>query len=266
MSNEQNWRAETDAETYFGHQQKQTNLADRRPVIRMASDLVGPGINTNAVRITDFNDLLATFNGYFSSVAGAASAPNATDDFVGAVISDSEMGGRQEFTGLTSGIEYTRTFRRSPVDPEALAWTPWVERRRVPPSMDLQTERDTSVLSATAAQLLLPYTSGTAGDQSVFEWTPTALNIRRQGVYTGMVQIGDRAGSTVSTVAFYRPQGTVTSPSVHNVVPLAQTFYIPFTVIAADEFQAFYVTMFHSTGSTRDLWYRMSITRVGDAV
>src|SRR6478752_2320563 len=97
MSNERNWREDTNAETYFGHQQKQVNLADRRPVIRTASDLVGPGIDSNTVRITDYNDLLATFNGYYSSLAGAASAPNATEDFVGVVISDSALGGRQEF-------------------------------------------------------------------------------------------------------------------------------------------------------------------------
>jgi hypothetical protein len=266
MSGEKNWREDVDAETYFGHQQKQVTLADRRPVIRTASDLVGPGIDSNTVRITDFNDLLATFNGYFSSEPGANAAPNATDSFVGVVISDAEMGGRQEFTGLTSGIEYSRTFKRSPVDPEALAWTPWTERRRIPATYDLQGERDITVLHNTATQLRLPWGSSIVGDQSVYEWTDGALNIRKQGIYTGMVQVGDRMGSTVSTVAFYRPQGSSTSPSVHNVAPLAQTFYIPFTVIATDAAQAIYVTVYQSSGGSRDIWYRMSISRIGDAV
>jgi|SRR6478735_3628872 len=265
MSNERNWREDTNAETYFGHQQKQVNLADRRPVIRKASDLVGPGINSSTVRITDFNDLLATFNGYYSSLAGAASAPNETDDFVGTVINDAEMGGRQEFTGLTSGIIYSRTFKRSPVDAESLAWSAWTERRRIPPTLDMQNERDTSVLSASSAFLLTPYVSATAGDQSVFERTDTAINIRRQGIYTGTLQLGDRTGTTTATVAFYRPQGAATIGSVHNIAPLGQTFYIPFTVVAYDEAQAFYVVVLQNTGSARNLWYRMSVTRIGDA-
>lgn len=265
MSGEKNWREDTTAETYFGHQQKQVSLADRRPVIRTSSDLVGPGISASAVRITDYNDLLATFNGYYSSEAGAANAPTAVEPFVGMIISDSTMGGRQEFTGLTSGIEYTRTFTRSPVDAEALGWTRWVERRRVPPTLDLQQERDTSTLNGAGTQLLLPYSSASAGDQSVFEMTSTALNIRRAGVYTGAVQVGDRVGATVATVAFFRPQGSTTAASVHNVVPLAQTFYIPFTVVATDEFQAIYLTVSQTSGSARDIWYRLSITRIGDA-
>lgn len=266
MSNEENWREDTNAETYFGHRQKKTDLADRRPVIRTASDLVGPGIDANTIRLTDFNDLLATFNGYYSAEPGAASAPNATDSFVGMVISDAAMGGRQEFTGLTSGVEYIRTFQRSPVDPEALAWSPWVERRRIPASMDMQGERDVSVLNNTATQLLLPWNSASAGDPGTYEWTDTILNIRRQGVYTGMIQVGDRVSSTVATVSFNRPVGTTTAASVHINVNLAGTFYIPFTVVAADDAQAIFVIVQHTAGGNRDLWYRLSITRVGDAV
>lgn len=263
---DKNWRPETDAGDYFLHRQKQLDLADRRPVIRKASDLVGPGIGSSAVRITDFNDLLATFNGYYSSEPGAASAPNALEAFIGQVISDSEFGGQQKFTGLSSGAEYSRTFQRSPVDPEALAWGQWAERRRIPSTMDAQTERDTSTLSGTAAMLLMPHASGITGDQSAYEWTPTALNIRKQGVYTGMVQVGDRVSATTATIALFRPQGSTTTPNTHINVAMAGTFYIPFTVIATDASQAFYVTALQSSGATRDLWWRMSITRIGDAV
>lgn len=125
MSNTQNWRQETDADVYFQHQKKQGALADRRPVIRRASDLVGPGINTYAIRIDDFNNLLATFNGFYSALLGALNAPNSTENFVGYVASDAELGGVQVFTGVTSGSTYTRIFNRSPADPELIGWTAW---------------------------------------------------------------------------------------------------------------------------------------------
>lgn len=126
MSNVQNWRTETNATDYFGQQKKQLQVADRRPVIRRASDLVGPGINTYAIRIDDFNNLLATFNGFYSALAGAFNAPNTEENFVGHVASDAELGGVQVFTGLTSGFTYTRLFNRSPADPELIGWTGWV--------------------------------------------------------------------------------------------------------------------------------------------
>lgn len=42
MSGEEDWRIDSNAEIYFGHQQKKVNVADRRPVIRKAADIVGP--------------------------------------------------------------------------------------------------------------------------------------------------------------------------------------------------------------------------------
>jgi len=125
MSN-QNWRTDIDAGDYFGQQKKTLAMADRRPVIRRAADLVGPGIGANTVRITDYNNLLATFNGFYSSASGADNAPNADENFVGYVVSDAEFGGRQVFTGLTSGATYSRLFNRSLADPELIGWSAWV--------------------------------------------------------------------------------------------------------------------------------------------
>lgn len=125
MSGEQGWRTQINAEDYFGQQQKAQNLADRRPVIRKASDLVGPGIADTAVSLTDFGDLLATYNGFFSAIAGAFAAPTPDESFVGSVVSDADMGGTQTFTGLVSGWTYQRTFQRNPSDPESIFWGPW---------------------------------------------------------------------------------------------------------------------------------------------
>jgi hypothetical protein len=120
-------RTEVDATDYFGHQKKKLGLADRRPVIRKASDLVGPGINANATRITNFNDLLATYNGFFAADAGALVAPNSTDQFSGITVSDAELGGTQVFSSLSTGITYRRVFTRSPLDASSVLWGAWAE-------------------------------------------------------------------------------------------------------------------------------------------
>lgn len=129
MSGEQNWRipnGKTQAETYLGNQQRRNDIADRRPVIRKASDLgLGPGISAAAVPITDFNNLLATYNGYYSAAQGAVNSPNPLDKLVGTVVMDSATGGVQRFTGLLTGIDYKRAFIRNPSDPESISWGAW---------------------------------------------------------------------------------------------------------------------------------------------
>lgn len=125
MPENQNWNIETDAKSYFRNQKKQLQIADRRPVIRKASDLVGPGIGVSAVRITDFNNSLAMFDGYYSSVPGAPHAPNSTDSFIGSTAMDDELGGRQVFASLDTGIVYSRLFLRNPSDASFISWGSW---------------------------------------------------------------------------------------------------------------------------------------------
>jgi hypothetical protein len=121
----ENWRVETDAEDYFGHQKKKLTLADRRPVMRRASDFVGPGIAQTAVRITDFNNLLAQFNGFFSAAGDAANRPPVDQNYVGTVVSDSEFGGVQQFFGMDNGTLYRRIFTRNPGDADSISWGLW---------------------------------------------------------------------------------------------------------------------------------------------
>jgi hypothetical protein len=124
-NDQSNWRTEVNAGDYLGHQKKKLDIADRRPVIRKASDLVGPGIAASAVRITNYNDLLATYNGFFSSDVGALHAPNDSDAFVGTTSSDSVLGGVQTYTSLATATTYTRIFTRSPLDPSSIFWGAW---------------------------------------------------------------------------------------------------------------------------------------------
>lgn len=122
---EENWRVPVDAGDYFGAQKKRMDMAQRRPAPRRLSDLVGPGIGANAVRIDDFNGDLAVFNGFFSAAAGTANAPTGDAAYVGFVASDLELGGVQTFTSLLTGDTYRRTFTRNVNDTNWVTWSSW---------------------------------------------------------------------------------------------------------------------------------------------
>ncbi len=262
---DQRWRTDVDAGDYFLHQKKTVELADRRPVIRRSADLVGPGIGAAAVRITDFNDLLATFNGYYSSAPGASNAPNSTEAFVGYVLSDAVLGGRQVFTGLSSGTEYSRTFNRSPTDPETVGWTNWTGQR-IPATVEAYYQIETRGAHNSAVMLTPPALIRVVGGNDVYERSEAGIRIRRQGVYTGMIQVGDDVGATTANLWVYRPTGEVTSDIYHHQVPIGPTFHIPFTVIVTNDQQAFSVMAQNTSGAERGMWWRFTCTRVGDAV
>jgi hypothetical protein len=263
---DQSWRTDVDAGDYFLHQKKRLEIADRRPVIRRGSDLVGPGIGANTVRLDDFNDALATFNGYYSSVADTPNAPTASEAFIGQVLSDAELGGRQMFTGLTSGIEYTRTFTRSPEDPEAVAWSQWTFRERLVPMAQGLEERDTTLLPSSPGTLRTPLLT-LSGPSGYYERTESGIKITRQGVYTGSIQVGCRvAGLVLSNLTIYRPDNAGTLARVQTQVPLDATVHVPFTCRATDGEQGFTVVALHTQSQPLAVWWRFSCTRVGDTV
>lgn len=278
----QNWRltgeAGTDAGDYFGHQKKQVALEQRRPVVKSASDLgLGPGISASAVRITDYNDILATFNGYYSSAPGALAAPDAhkpldqRESFIGQTLSDAELGGRQVFTGLTSGVEYVRTFTRSPSDPLSLGWGAWSGQRILPTASGFET--NPIIVPPNFETILQPptliYTEGGADN---FQPIDVGVKMLRQGVYTGNVQVGaswfDAYAHIYLRLPGHWPEGEATLTTAHiNQGPMGQTRYFPFTFWTTGDTQAVGVSVTHAhPGAPLRFWYRISITRLGDAV
>ena len=119
-------RQEIDASDFFGNQKKRVALEQRRFIIRRPDQLVGPGVASQAIRVTSLNDILATYNGFFSAKSDAVSAPNDDEDFIGWVSGDAELGGVQVFIGLTSGDEFRRVFRRNPSDASYITFGSWV--------------------------------------------------------------------------------------------------------------------------------------------
>lgn len=272
MSGEQGWRTDVDAQTYFGSQKKQLAVADRRPVPRNASDLgLGPGFASSAVLITDFNDILATYNGFFSSPVGAANAPNTTEAFVGSVTMDSTLGGVQSFTGMglkgttgRAGETYRRRFQRNPSDPESIIWGAWETSYRSP--FARQTATATPFELAAAGSIGVPMPALTTTDPEVYERTSDNMGIRikRPGVYSGEM-IWYSIGSSPAKMTLYLPDNAGTrasergTPSGVNVAPFHFRLTSPTGIFSAS---------YSATGSGASVYgYAQELTfaRHGDA-
>lgn len=212
MAGEQNWRPETRAEDYFGNQQKTLDMNNRRPVIRRAADLVGPGIDSSAVRITNFNDPLATFNGYYSAEPTAKNGPTAAERVVGFTVMDTEFGGVQTFTGLATKTRWTRVFTRRAGDTTKIDWGQWETGATNKPTGGV----DSYLFSTSATSVPVPSGQVSAlymptvtvlGDQTTFQRNATNITFTRAGIYAGAVRIF-ASGSPTWTVTMNRPDGT----------------------------------------------------------
>lgn len=183
-----NWRTEVDSTDFFGNQKKSLAMSERRPTSRV-SDVVGPGISGSAVRIVDFNERVATFNGYYSALDGALDAP-ASGAFVGYTVMDSELGGTQVFTSLSTGIEYTRIFLRNPSDADFIVYGTWKSSSKVPSTAVNTAAGDmTAIPISTATALTMPpeVSIATTGIDT-FAISGTQLLVQRPGVYSGVIR------------------------------------------------------------------------------
>lgn len=225
MSGSENWRFPTDAATYLGAQKKRSELEARRPIIRRAADLVGPGIGGSAVPITDFDDTLALFDGYYSSgnLAGAVAADgrgarNGPDPevggafagydfnpYVGTTVMDDVLGGHQRFINVVSGNIYTRNFLRNPSDPNSVTFGLWKWENEpvvIPPAPVIlpremaYAERSTSFtttnvnLYATGAALI-----GGMGVTVIGEGKPVEILVELSAVYSN--QLNNTVGAYI---------------------------------------------------------------------
>jgi hypothetical protein len=268
----QDWRIETEATDYFQHRDKRLVTEERRPIIRKSSDLVGPGIGSGAVRITDYNDILATFNGYYSSVPGALYAPNPTDSFIGHVIMDTELGGRQTFTSLVSGNEYTRVFRRSPSDADSISYGAWLHAATSPAmAVGVPGRPGETLIDVDNTYWLRLPEMEFRGEGETFGPSATVLTMRRPGAYTGHVVVRLTDDTFFSSLKFEFPNGDKqVSDSLFNWwgaggIPFPFTFYttnstgfIRITAVLGDLDDS-------SIPSTTAKVDRLSVIRVGDA-
>lgn len=269
----ENWRTGIDAEDYFGAQKKITEVAQRRPTISSATDLpgLGPGIRQSAIRITNFNDSLATYNGYYSALAGATNAPNSTEAFVGYVLMDDTLGGKQVFTGLTSKQEYTRVFKRLAGDPSTIDWSAgWVYVPRIASASEMTTVNATSIgASASNVYLTPPSIAGSVGDTSVWSLVTSGskgVKISKQGIYTGYAVLN--GSGTNTTITFVHPsmatnvQQLMTSRNLNTLGPM----FFPFTFYTTVTTQLIQFILTNNVATAFSANWSMHITRIGDAV
>lgn len=265
-----NWRPEVDAADFFGHQKKRMEVDSRRPVIRRPSDLVGPGINKTAVRLSNFNDSSAMFNGFYSADAGALNAPNAAEPFVGFTVSDSVLGGMQVFRGVNSGIEYRRLFKRSSMDPDSISWdnAPW--ESDVPASAIAPAASSISVPTGTSAfvDLPMPATFNTNGDPDTYAVVSgNRLQIKRPGTYTGYLMV-ETLASFLLEMSFTHPAMVPGGEKTYagTAVLSSGGLWRPFTFATKETTRDIRVAVKHSQGSSQTVYLsQLSITRIGDA-
>lgn len=194
----ENWRARVNAFDHFSQQQRRSDIEKRRPVPRRATDLgLGPGISASAVLVTNWNDLLAQYDGYFSSAVGAFGAPNDTEAFVGLTINDSTLGGVQQATGLVSGNHYRRVFRRNPSDSRSVSFAAWEWTNKpaaAPPTVESFSEANSSIIVG------------------VGDWRLDTWNLEREGRHAMIRATFTYRGITLSQTAVdhtNRQMGTI---------------------------------------------------------
>lgn len=277
MVDAQNWRTEVDAVDYLGHQKKATNLSDRRPAIRKPSDMpaMGPAIAAAALSVSNWNDVIATYDGYYSS-ARAANGPRPEisgvdlgydiHEYVGYVVTDSAMGGVQVLTDLDTGSEYLRTFLRAPSDPSSVTWSPWGARHRIPPTAFAQTTFAVVAQEGIYTSLTAPTLNGVNFEET-YSSDGYLVSILEQGVYTGLVEItvgnlgGGASGSElVLSVPRMGTSETIIVPGTRAAFTFINTKDTPADMTLTAQ-------QFNTNNTDQNItWKRLDITRIGDAI
>lgn len=269
MAGEQNWRPETRAEDYFGNQQKTLDMNNRRPVIRRAADLVGPGIDSAAVRITNFNDPLATFNGYYSAEPTAKNGPTTAERVVGFTVMDTEFGGVQTFTGLATKTRWTRVFTRRAGDTTKIDWGQWETGSANAPTGGVDSylfstsSTTVGVPSGQVSALYMPSVT-VLGDQNTFQRNQTNITFTRSGIYAGAVRIFASTAPTW-TVTMNRPDGLANSQTNDSGVKMP--YWIPLYMHVSQGDNGSYLTIAASHGEATTVnasVNRLYLARLGD--
>lgn len=98
MGGQNSGRIAQGTEDWMRDMEKRILYVERRPEIRTAADLLGPGIAANSIPIQDWNEERTLFNGFFHSLPGALNAPDATPStryWMGYVIANTDGSGYQ---------------------------------------------------------------------------------------------------------------------------------------------------------------------------
>lgn len=113
MSTPKNWTEPQTLSDWMRQKEKETAHSERRPQVRHAADIMGPGIAPRAVEIRDWNAEETSFNGFFYSLPGSINSPNDAESWAGQVIADPEGYGVQmvwNHRAVAPIVNYRRRF------------------------------------------------------------------------------------------------------------------------------------------------------------
>lgn len=134
MGGANNYPTTTDGEGYFRETEKRIAHQERRPMVKRASDLLGPGIAPYAVQIAHWNADEATFNGTFWTAPGDTGAPDLTHWWIGQTEASSDgFGIQQVLTFHDSAVFPPLTYRRQFFDPgnSNITYSQWVSQHHI---------------------------------------------------------------------------------------------------------------------------------------
>lgn len=103
MGGTNSWRAPQDAADWMREVEKRILHEERRPSIRSASDIMGPGLSPYSVLINDWNADETAFNGFFHSDPNALNSPDGTRYWMGTSQATTEGYGLQRVSEYREG-------------------------------------------------------------------------------------------------------------------------------------------------------------------
>lgn len=102
---------------------------ERRPQIRNAADIMGPGLGPKTMQLVDWNDDATTFNGFFWSDVNSRNSPDANKQWMGYNLVNADGSGYQrvyEFKGQGDDTTMVTYVRRSLGSGASRTWGPWI--------------------------------------------------------------------------------------------------------------------------------------------
>lgn len=103
MGGTNNWAIDIDANDYLRSMEKRVLHEERRPQVRSASDLLGPGFAPYAVQTNDWNAEATARQGFWWSAPGALNSPDGTKTWIGIVQASADGSGNQELHEQING-------------------------------------------------------------------------------------------------------------------------------------------------------------------
>lgn len=256
MGGSNDWRTNITVEDYLRSQEKRVLHEERRPQIRVASDILGPGIAPYCIRLEDWSADETYFNGFWYSEPGAFNSPNPNRYWIGYSLTTEEGFGIErvsEYFGTTTDVVwprpvYVRKFSTAAPDAPRV-WSLWRVEDGNPPGL----------ISDFGGSSSYPAAYSTGNDSTA--WTAAAgFTITRQETR----RVADNL--IHCDVEWTRTGGTITFPVSGDIVnTLVATLSSTYTLISGQ-------TALHSGQEGRVSHYNIysnrqcSITSVGGTV